>query len=375
MFFRGAGRVDPAGPGGNTMTIRSVAAAACATAGLLGAFPAAAACSISAQPMKVTWAGQNLFAKANGTPLVDVKVNGKPDLFVLDSSAAVNLISAKFASAQKLTQTRTSSGATIVTAPSFELAGMAVPNAPFVSTDKMNGNQDGVIGQTFLSRMDVEYDLAGAGMPPPGAAPAATGAKGAAAPAEPPAGSTGGKVMLVKAVGCETSNMAYWAKDGDLFWEIPLTAASNGAPLTEATILVNGVKLTAMFDTTAPFSVITQAGAEKAGVKTTDAGVTPMRGTPGHWLGAFTVNVGGEEMKNAPLAIAQTKDTFYDVVIGTDYFLTHHLYVANSQHKIYATRAGFPGAPMFTAHQPDPSGMNAADGSRGRLTPLDYQQH
>jgi len=79
------------------------------------------------------------------------------------------------------------------------------------------------------------------------------------------------------------------------------------------------------------------------------------------------VNVGGEEMKNAPLQISSTKDDYYDVVIGADYFLTHRLYVANGQKKIYATRTGFPGVPMFAAHQPKASGMDTSPTSRGRL--------
>ncbi len=55
------------------------------------------------------------------------------------------------------------------------------------------------------------------------------------------------------------------------------------------------------------------------------------------------------------------------MVIGADYFLTHHLYVANSQKKIFATRAGPPVLPMFTAHQPLAAGMDNSPASRGRL--------
>ncbi len=77
--------------------------------------------------------------------------------------------------------------------------------------------------------------------------------------------------------------------------------------------------------------------------------------SPKVWLGAFSsVQIGGDEIKDAKLEIGQTNDDFYDVVIGGDYFATHHLYVANSQGKIYATFSGFPGAPVFM-HKPTSS--------------------
>lgn len=320
----------------------SMTAAACAALGFLVAQPAMAACSLKTQPITVTMQGA-VPAVNNGLPVVDVKVNGKASKFLLESTSPVNEISAKFASSQKLAPAKASdSGPQIVTVPRFEIAGAAIPNAPFVVANRLVADMDGEIGQTFLGQMDVEYDLAG------------------------------GKVLLAKADGCETSNMAYWAKDGDMYWEMPLAAAAGGVPLTETRITVNGVALTALFDTSAPFSVISRGAAEKAGVKTSDPNVKPMRGTDDRWLGNFTVNVGGEETKDAPLMIAQTKDNAYDVLIGADYFLTHHLYVANSQHKIYATRAGFPGAPVFSAHQPPANGMNTGVESQGRLSLSDH---
>jgi hypothetical protein len=252
--------------------------------------------------------------------MVDAKVNGKPAHFLLNSSAPVSTISAKFAASQKLAANQVA-GQDVVTVPKFELNGAALNNEPFVEVDQLSG-ADGVLGQSLLQRMDVEYDLAS------------------------------GKVVLAKADGCEKSNMAYWAKDSDLISVMPLAPPVSGPPHTDVKVAVNGVILTGRFDTAAPFSVISAAAAEKAGVKTSDASVRPVKGRKDQWLASFTVNVGGEEAKNAPLMISAGGDASYDVLIGADYFLTHHIYVANSQHKIYATRTGNPAAPMFTAHQP-----------------------
>lgn len=321
---------------------RSMTAAACAAAGMLAAFPAAAACALKTQPIPIKMVGATP-GVSNGAPTVDVKVNGKVGHFMIDSSSAVNQINSKFASSQKLPSTK-AANAEIFTSPKFEIAGAGMDNAQFMGSGRL-GDVDGVVGQTILGLMDVEYDLAGS------------------------------KVMLAKAEGCEKSNMAYWAKDNDLISEMPLVAASNGAPLTETVILVNGVQLRALLDTASSYSVITKAAAEKAGVKTTDESVKPLKGVQNRWLGAFTVNVGGEEMKDAPLEISPTTDSYYDVLIGADYFLTHHLYVANSQKKIFATRAGLPNAPMFAAHQGQPAGMDTSPESRGRILSPASQEH
>jgi tetratricopeptide (TPR) repeat protein len=47
----------------------------------------------------------------------------------------------------------------------------------------------------------------------------------------------------------------------------------------------------------------------------------------------------GEEIKNARLRIADT-DLPAEMLIGADFFLSHRIYVANSQHKIYLTYNG-----------------------------------
>ena len=136
---------------------RSMTAAACAAAGLMVAFPAAAACSLKTQPIPIKMIGADP-GKSNGAPTVDVKVNGKIGHFLIDSSSAVNQISTKFASSQKLPSTK-AANAEIFTSPKFEFAGAGMDNAQFIGSSRQDA--DGVIGQTILGLMDVEYDLAG----------------------------------------------------------------------------------------------------------------------------------------------------------------------------------------------------------------------
>jgi len=299
------------------MTNHAITAAACAALGVLIAGPASAACALSAQPIVVSMKTQR--------PLIDVKVDGKVGHFLLDSATAVNLMNNKFANAQKLTPTKISAtGPSVVKAAQFEFAGATLKDAPFVATEVADA--DGVIGQTFLHQGDVEYDLAT------------------------------GSVKLAKAVGCEGSNMAYWAKDGDVFFEAALTPTAKEAPFTTTEVIVNGVKLRGMFSTGKRYSSITEKAAAKAGVKPGDAGVKSM-GTNA-WAAPFaSVIVGNEETKGGNLEIDRTNDDLYDVLIGTDFFLTHHLYVANSQQKIYFTKAGFPGGKVFDAHPKEASAL------------------
>jgi len=309
---------------------RFLTAAGCAALGWLIAQPAMAACSLSTQPIPVKIVGLR--------PMIDVKVNGKVGHFLVDSATAVNMMSTKFAASQKLTATQVSN-ASVVKAPQFEFAGAALKDVPFV-TDELS--DDGIIGQTFLHQGDAEYDLGAFGAP---------------------------TVKLAKAVGCEGSNMAYWAKDGDTFYEAALAPTANGDPRTTVDVVVNGVKLKGMFASGKPYTTITEKAAAKAGVKPTDPGVKSLGSTPvKSWLATFnSVVVGNEETKSAPLEVDATTDDFYDVLIGEDFFAAHHVYVANSQQKIYFTRSGNPSAAVFKAHGPLSVGQIPGAHGGGRL--------
>jgi len=328
---------------------RIMTAAGCAALGLLIAQPAMAACSLKTQPIPVVLDG-------GLRPIVQAKVNGKPARFLVDSESAVNMISSKYATAQKLAQTRSGSGPAIVTAPQFEFAGATLKNVQFAASDSLD--VDGVIGQTILSQADVEYDL-GSGAAPetdPSGGGSSSGRGGRGGSGSPPPGfgaPPAGTVKLVQATGCEGVNMAYWAKDGDAYAEMPLTV-SDTDPRTRTEVVVNGVKLRAMLASGLPYTMITKKAAEKAGVKTTDPGVKAFQKAAA-WVAPFaSLKFGDEEIRNQPLEIGETTDESYDVLIGDDFLKAHHLYVAKSQHKIYLTYTGKPGVPIFVAHEPKP---------------------
>ncbi|MGZ3275827.1 MAG: aspartyl protease family protein, partial [Caulobacteraceae bacterium] len=176
------------------MPVRFVSALACAAALSGVALPAAAACQLKAFPIPVTMRGLR--------PLVTAKVNGQEAHFVLDSGSGINALNGKLAASLKLkpfgmaqTGTHLDVAASVdirgvagadtinglVKADSFDFNGMSFKDVPFMATDRV-GAVDGLLGQAFLHRVDVEYDL-GAGV-----------------------------VRLAKPEGCGGVNMAYWAK-------------------------------------------------------------------------------------------------------------------------------------------------------------------
>ena len=65
------------------------------------------------------------------------------------------------------------------------------------------------------------------------------------------------------------------------------------------------------------------------------------RGVLRTWIAPVkSFKIGDEEIHNTHLRIAETSDIGADMVIGADFFRSHHLYVANSQHKLYFTYNG-----------------------------------
>jgi predicted aspartyl protease len=327
------------------MTVRIVAAAAMAATGLLAALPASAACSLKAQPIPVTMQGLRV--------IVTPKINGQEARFMLDSGAASNTISGKLAAKLGLKPLRiaetgrligqeasihregaegaeTETG--VVVAPKFEFAGATFKDVSLNATDRL-GDVDGLLGQAFLRGTDVEYDL---------------GAN---------------SIRLVKAEGCGGTPLAYWAKDGTAYSVIPLEWIDRDRPMTEAAVYINGVRMRAVFDTGAPLTFITDKAAARAGVSTSDPGVQAIgtyRGLDANgqaWIGKFkSIKVGDEEIQNAPLEIGHSITEAFDVLIGADFLLSHHVYVANSQGKIYIT---YSGGPPFRVPQPTQPGASA----------------
>jgi predicted aspartyl protease len=311
------------------MKLLSLAALAAA---LVLPLEAQAACRLVTADVTVTMAGLR--------PLVAAKIDGKPVQLLLDSGAFGSSLTASYAVQEKLSSltakpigslvpgsaSTVTTGARghdtmtgIVIAPSFEFGGSVFPNVKFLTIRDIGSGAAGLVGQNLLKTSDDEYDF------------------------------KNGLLRLVRPQDCETTEMAYWVKPGMTYSVIPLDAEARRNAHNVALITINGETMRAYFDTGASTSFITAHAAAKAGVKTSDPGVTPIgesQGLDGQiktWVGTFSsIKIGDEEIKNGKLVIGESVANDFDVLIGADFFMAHHVYVANSQGKLYFSYGGGP---------------------------------
>jgi predicted aspartyl protease len=316
-----------------TLLLAAVAAA------LFGPLAAHAACHLTTAEVPVTMEGLR--------PLVAAKIGGKPVRLLLDSGAFGSSLTATYAAKEKLPAMAAksigslvpSSASTLTTgvkghltdtgiviAPTFEFGGSVFPDVKFLTIRDLGDGVAGLVGQNLLHTSDNEYDL------------------------------KGGMLRLVRPQDCETTQMAYWATPGMTYSMVPLESEGHYTGHTIATITINGEKMRAFFDTGADRSFITAHAAARAGVKTTDAGVKPAgesHGVDGDvrtWVATFaSIKIGDEEIKNGKLSIGESVAKDFDVLVGADFFMAHHVYVANSQRKLYFT---YSGGPVFRTSAP-----------------------
>jgi tetratricopeptide (TPR) repeat protein len=204
-----------------------------------------------------------------------------------------------------------------------------------VGGSHLGGQAVGVLGRDLLQMGDAEYDFAG------------------------------GVARLMKAENCGDALLAYWLRPGDAYSVIkilkPEQSLQLGSRLSTrkdfkapviAIAYLNGASIRAMFDTGASSSFLSVKAAAKAGLKVDSPGVVPAGDVMG--FGQSTVKtyiapvqvfkIGDEEVRNTRLRLGDMDLPDADMLIGADFFLSHHIYVANSQDKLYFS---YNGGPVF----------------------------
>jgi tetratricopeptide (TPR) repeat protein/predicted aspartyl protease len=292
---------------------------------LLAPAPALAeACQIGKHvEIPVTMAGRR--------PIVTAQINGRDARFILDSGAFFSTIAKASALEYGLSIRDVAPGARFkgiggeaslgaATVKELGIGGRTIPHIEFAVGGSDTGYA-GLLGQNILGLADVEYDL------PHGAA------------------------RLMTGKGCKASSMAYWAgaKPVTLVEIEPMGA---GQWHTIGTIIINGVKIKALFDSGAMGSMLTLSAAKRLGVTPDSAGVTPSGFAYGlgqsrarAWRARFdSIDVGGEAIKKPWMEIADLSLDGPDRLIGIAFFLTHRLYVDNQYHRMFIT---YEGGPMF----------------------------
>ena len=292
-------------------------------------------------------------------PMVRATINGTEALFIADSGAFYSMMSVAGATQFRLKTfpapwgLRVSGmggeagGLSEVMVKDFTLAGVPVPihHIEFlVGGGDVGGGSVGVLGQNVFQLGDVEYDLAN------------------------------GVIRLMREDGCgKSNNLAYWiAGTSQAFTVMDIEPTTPLSPHTTGTAIINGVKMHVMFDTGAYASMLSLHAALRAGVKVEDQGVTLPgvveagfsrgvgRGTVKTWIAPVaSFKLGDEEISHTKLRIGDMAMPSVDMLIGVDFFLSHRLYVASKEHRLFFT---YNGGPVFDLSVSTSSAQTAVPG-------------
>jgi tetratricopeptide (TPR) repeat protein/predicted aspartyl protease len=316
------------------------------------AWTALGATAAHAEPCKIARFPDIPVTMSGLRPMVRVQFNGQDALLLADSGAffstlaqaAVEQFHLPYNSFQELYVTGVGGreSARVVRVRKFNLVGIKTwDDVDFVVAGSGFGGQAvGLLGQNVFRIADVEYDLAN------------------------------GVMRLVRPQGdCRRTNLAYWAEAAAKPYSIlDIEPATRRQPHTMSVAYLNGVKIRVMFDTGASQSLLNLATAKKAGIAPSSPGVTDggyFWGL-GHkvqksWITRFSsFKIGDEEIQHAQLRFGDVNLIDADMLIGADFFLSHRVYVASSQNRLYFTYNGGPVFDLSAAREP-----SAASGGGG----------
>ena len=303
-------------------------------------FAAIALCSIlpvppvqAAEGCKLGKVAELAVTMAGTRPLINAKVNNQEARFVLDSGAFYSMISEATAAEYNLKLKAAPYGlrlqgiggavtTQLATVKEFGIAGALIHNVEFLVGGSEVGSE-GLLGQNFLHQWDVEYDF------------------------------SKGVVRLFKPEGCKKTRLAYWITPGQSYSETDIESATKSGVHTIGEGYVNGRRIRVTFDTGAYNSILSLRAAARAGIKIDSPGVVEAgygsgigrRMVKTYIATASSFKIGdGEEIKNARLRIEDFDLVDTDMLLGSDFFVSHHVFVSNSQHKLYLT---YNGGPVF----------------------------
>lgn len=266
-------------------------------------------------------------------PLVDAKINDHPATMMVDSGAFFSFLNPAAAAEMQLSlhpapfQLRIQGvGGEMTSVERTEatvtLGGIKFPRPLdfLVGGNEIGNGAQGIVGQNILRIADIEYDFAN------------------------------GMIRLIKPEGnCRKASLLYWTHEGEAWSEMDISSSTPQEPFTSGVATLNGSKIRVLLDTGAGASMLTLRAAGRAGVKPDSPGVTPAgitygvgRGLVKTWVGPFNdFKLGDEEIQHTHLRFGDIQlASQAEMLIGPDFFLSHRIYVATSQHKLYFTYNG-----------------------------------
>jgi hypothetical protein len=199
---------------------------------------------------------------------------------------------------------------------------MTFRHANFTVEQGLSPAMGGVLGRNLLGGVDVEYDL---------------GQK---------------TVRLFRLEHCQGMIPTYWAKPEQINTvDLLPTDEKNNGIVTD--VFVNGRRLRALWDTGAAGSLLSGRGAAKAGLDPASPGA--QRAGVVHGFGPDRLDswiapvdsfaLGREQISHTRMRFIRSDPLGeVDMLLGFDFFQSHRVFVAYSQHKLYFT---YNGGPVF----------------------------
>ena len=167
----------------------------------------------------------------------------------------------------------------------------------------------GSLGQNILRARDTEYDL------------------------------SEGVIRLLQPTGCGNEPLAYWS--GQKPYSVMDIESADGliSPVVSK-VKVDGVWMRARFNTGVLVSVLSSRAASRAGVRmeTMAAGSASLTRRV---ASIDSIKFGDETIMNTQVQVADLGPD-WDMIIGDDFLLSHRVYMAFSQNRIYMTYTGGP---------------------------------
>ncbi|WP_206675624.1 aspartyl protease family protein [Solimonas terrae] len=263
-------------------------------------------------------------------PTTMVQINGVDTRFILDTGAFFNAMSDANASALKLdtrfaplgfyiTGVGGDSSVRIASVKDFGIVDTTLHNIQFIVGGSDAGY--GLLGANLLDVVDLEIDLAA------------------------------GKLTLFKTDHCDKAVLAYWVKAGGEYNVVDLEQASDSRDRrTFVRVTINGKKVRALVDSGSPATFLGLQAAKRAGIDLDAPDVKVMSPTYGvgnrmvkTWLARVdSFSVGTETIQHSQVLVIDDDfgDGETDMLLGVDFLLAHHMFIANGLRKAYFTYNG-----------------------------------
>lgn len=324
---------------GGRILLAAIAAAAVSTS---GAAAAPAGCNLQkVAELPVSMVGSRAH--------VTLRINGEPASFMADSGAFFSFMNQAAVDRFKLATSMAPPGSYVrgvggndsriyvATVRDFGIADATVHNVQFLVIHGLDSDVAGVIGQNILGAFDTEYDL------------------------------SNGVIRLMKPTGgCAHAKLAYWSA-GKPIGLMEIDRVEPRAPHIRGEAQVNGQTIKVLFDSGAPASILKRSTAERLGFNPSGDGVRAAGVAGGlgsrvveSWIAPFkSFAIGGEQIQNTQLRVADIVLDNADMLLGMDFFLSHRIYVSHGQHLLYFT---YNGGPVFRLDRLTPAQLQASAG-------------